>query len=490
MKDGLWKRGMIFSLVFLRLLIIPFHATAAGLGAAETEAKKEVEGVLERKTISRFYDPVEFRSEMLEGLLRKKISHLRLYSFAEGCFRQVPYQIDEWTEDGFLVMDQGPEQNGERANGILDKQDMLVFMARDAGDRVSMDLWPEGAGQGIEIEILDPSTNGKGWCYLLHFPESVPEISFPVLATIDDTEELKLMGTTYTFVGTNRTSGDRVYKSISKKHVWTTPKGGGDGKDFIDRNKVRIQVRFLFGLLRIKLNEDNFIGEASKYKKGPVRSVIRQWVGFKLPLRLHHLSTPKFCLDVYLYDTMAFIAATTNWPINPGYIITDLKLLIGYDLHDPVGYGMQWYNSNNTKGFLADGVTSPMEAEYDDRSDRWRCIVGPNGWMMHGADWDKEYYEQADIRIHYRDDRESYSPPEYYPGDLGHYNTLSTIKSLKPRSYKFQLEWYFPYDFYDPAGLRLDIIDQIMNAKEKPLEIKVGSRQVANNGTFLSAVEP
>jgi len=120
--------------------------------------------VIATKTLHRFYDPVEFRSEMLEGLLGKKLSHLRLYSSVEGAFRQVPYQFDEWTEEGFLVMDEGPDENGELANGLLDAQDMLVFMVRDAGDRVSRDLWPQGAGQGIEIEILDPSTNGKGWC--------------------------------------------------------------------------------------------------------------------------------------------------------------------------------------------------------------------------------------------------------------------------------------------------------------------------------------
>jgi len=25
------------------------------------------------------------------------------------------------------------------------------------------------------------------------------------------------------------------------------------------------------------------------------------------------------------------------------------------------------------------------------------------------------------------------------------------------------MDWYFPYDFYDPDGVRLDIIDQIVN---------------------------
>ncbi len=473
----------------IAVLVLPASGQAPSVSSLQLRSGQAGQ-VLATKTMDRFYDPVEFRSEMLEGLLGKKLSHLRLYSFVEGSFRQVPYQIDEWTEDGFLVMDQGLDQNGELANGILDGQDMLVFMARDAGDRVSRGLWPQGAGQGIEIEILDPATGGKGWCYLLHFPEAAPETSFPILTTIDDTEEIILKGSTYCGVGTNFTSGARVYKTASMEHIWTTAEGGGDGRDLIDRNKVRIEVRFLFGLLRIKINEDNFLGEVSKYKKGPVRSVLRQWAGFKLPLRLHNFKTPKLYFSLYIYDTMGFIAAATKMPFNPGYVLTDFKLQYGYDLHHPRGYGMRWYNSNNLEGFLADGVTSPLEAEYDDSSDRWRCIVGPNGWMMHSSTWDKEYFEQAEIKVHYRDDIENYSPPEYYPGDLGYYYTISTVKSMEPRKYRFQMDWYFPYNLYDPDRVRLDIIDQIVNIKEKLLAIKVGSRQVTNNAPFVSPVEP
>ncbi len=54
---------------------------------------------------------------------------------------------------------------------------MLVFVARDAGDRVSKKFWPKGVTDGVEIEIYDPLSAGKGWCYLLLFLESVPELA-------------------------------------------------------------------------------------------------------------------------------------------------------------------------------------------------------------------------------------------------------------------------------------------------------------------------
>jgi len=110
--------------------------------------------------------------------------------------------------------------------------------------------------------------------------------------------------------------------------------------------------------------------------------------------------------------------------------------------------------------------------------------------MMHTSTWDKAYYEQAQTKVHYRDDIESYSPPENYPGDLGYYHTISTVKSMKPRKYTFQMDWYWPYNFYDPEGVRLDIVDQIERIKEKPLVIKVGSRHVTSSGPLVSHVEP
>ena len=130
---------------------------------------KASEAVLQQKTISRFYDPVELRSEVLTELLGRQISLLRLYSFSDGSFHQVPYQFDEWTSDGYLIVDIGPEANAELGNGILDPQDMLAFMARDAGDRVPRSYWPDGVEKGVEIEIIDPVSGGKGWFYLLQY---------------------------------------------------------------------------------------------------------------------------------------------------------------------------------------------------------------------------------------------------------------------------------------------------------------------------------
>jgi len=61
---------------------------------------------------------------------------------------------------------------------------------------------------------------------------------------------------------------------------------------------------------------------------------------------------------------------------------------------------------------------------------------------------------------------------------------------MKHRKYKFQMDGYVSCHFYDPDGLGLDVIDQVVNIKEQPLVIKVDSRQVTSKGPFVSHVAP
>ena len=151
---------------------------------------------------------------------------------------------------------------------------------------------------------------------------------------------------------------------------------------------------------------------------------------------------------------------------------------------------MRWYNSNNPDGFTVDGVTSLKEDQMNRNPDEWRCIVGPNGWIVHRSLWDEYYRSQSEIKVHYRDDIQHEDPPDYFPGDLGYYYVESTVRSLKPGKYNFQLEWYFPYDFYDPEGLRMDIIEQIVNIRDHPIRIRVDAREVTNAAGEATLVDP
>jgi len=256
MKVQTFRMCMTLGLVLLTAGLGDFsEASEAGSKEILPDTVGEIDDILETKTISRFYDPVEIRGEILTELLGKQISLLRLYSFSDGSLHQVRFQFDEWTPDGHMICDIGPEANVDLANGTLDAQDMLAFMARDAGDRVLKSHWPEGVEQGIEIEIIDPLSGGQGWYYLLQFSDQAPEISFGTEDFLEYTDEVRLNCRTYGVQGTNRTWKGDVHKLLLHRHLWTTEEAGGDGKDFIDSLRFRFKAKLAFGAIRIKFND-------------------------------------------------------------------------------------------------------------------------------------------------------------------------------------------------------------------------------------------
>ena len=188
---------------------------------------------------------------------------------------------------------------------------------------------------------------------------------------------------------------------------------------------------------------------------------------------------------------MVISPAQVRFPFNPGYVLTNFRMTIGYDLHEPQGRGMKFYSNTNPKGFVMDGRMDESELnEYNDSPDNWRCIVGPNGWMMHRSLWDEGYRRQADIKMKYIDDVNHFSPPTNFPGDLGYYYTLSTIESMEPRTYFFQADWYYPYHLYTENGPDMKAITSICNIRDYPLVIKAGGRRVKNRGAVLTPLIP
>ena len=440
------------------------------------------------KTLDRFYDPIEMRGDLFSEMHNMELDRLGLLACHDGKLEFIPYQFDEWTEDGELLLVLGEDNNAEKANYKLDLQDQLVFMARDLGDKVEPSKWGELSSKGVEIEVIDPLTQDRGWAYLLSFSDKIPEERIKTVERVETTPEFKLHGDTFTLHGTTQTVGKKLYRHIVNSVISVKPVAGGNGWNFIDHNKVRVTVNLLFGLIKVRLDEDSFIGDIQRYYSGPVRGLVRQWTGFKMPLKLR---SPRTYASIYVYDTMIIFPMESHVPINPDYVLTNLQGSIGYDLHGMNGRGMKYYSDTNPKGFLIDGRMDEAEIEnYNDEPDDWRCIVGPQGWIMHRSLWDEGYRRQADIKMKYIDDVNHHSPPDKFPGDLGHYYTLSTIESLEVRSYFFQLDWYWPYRLYTPDGPDMKTITAICNIRDNPLKIRVGDREVENTAGVATPMAP
>ncbi|MCP4682172.1 MAG: hypothetical protein GY864_07550, partial [Desulfobacterales bacterium] len=294
----------------------------------------------------------------LESLWGIPFDKLVLYSYWENQWRNIPYQLDDRLPDGRMVFPKGPQANPEDGNLQLDAKDELIFMIRDAGQRKAKDDWPENVKKGVEITIKDPVDKTEGYVYLFHIPDSkVTMLDKQLLATSDAGPQYIGGSHLWSVEGLANEHNGKIYKTLVNEKISTTTLAGGSGKSFLDRMKHRIEVRFLFGMLKLKLNESNMIGEVSQYRGGPLRLSIRSWSQITLPAKL---KSPKMMGEVCLYETLTVAPMMIRVPFNPGAVITDFRMSMGYDLNAHAK-GMKFYNSNNLNGFTVDGITTDDE---------------------------------------------------------------------------------------------------------------------------------
>ena len=179
---------------------------------------------------------------MLEG---HRLDQLTLVSCVRTACRAIPFQIDERDATGNWVLDQGPEPNAGQASGGLDHNDLLLFMATDAGDqarRADLPGWP-----AVEITVQDPLSGTPRWAYLVAFPHAAPrsEVSYVRYDPANDRVRGRRVS-----LGFN--NGVPDYLAVAGPSG-DTP----DGPNLLDRLKVRATATFLWGLIRFSRDESD-----------------------------------------------------------------------------------------------------------------------------------------------------------------------------------------------------------------------------------------
>ena len=461
---------------YLRKTFGPDISTTLELFQKEAELSKlaslEEMGpdVLERKSLSRWPDPVVLHGDALAGWIGRDLERMRLYALHLGKFVPIPYQFDEFTPDGEKVLpDDGPEANPQDGNGVLDPRDEFLFMAHDLGHRVRPDRWIAGYDDVAEILVGDPLDGGKGWCYLFLFPEDPPARSPLDYATYQEKYNQHI-----SFYVLDQAAfkvvGGKLYRQIFPQVQKMPHYAGGDFTNFIDRVKYRVKVRLLFGAVKITVTEDQFTGDTMAIRDGPVRCTRRVSGQVRLPMGF---KTPKIIGDVTQFDTSFLVPAELYVPFNPGLVLTDLTMYSGTDLSAHTK-GSRWYNSNNLSGFVVDGEMSERERDMDESIEKWRLATGPWGTLMNRSIWDPEFKRHANIRIRLIDDEAKEDPPEYEPGQHGMAYSFTKVKHLDPGLYEMELDWFFIPWFNEPervGELNREGVKAYMDMYDNPLHI-------------------
>ena len=419
------------------------------------------------KTLKRKPDPVLMEGKWLPEFLGTTIKNLRLYRLGDEEFIPIRFQVDEKTADGDWILPYGKKNNRLESNGQLDGQDIILFMAKDAGDRArETDQLPE-ALKVIEIMLQDPEDQGQGWVYLALFGDKPPPLCpLPDYVIYDTENEILSSRCTraqYLVIDDDLHTSFYIHHSIP-------PSAGGSGLNLVDRLKFRVEIRFLFNLIPIELNEEMLGSDLIAYIKGPIR-VFRRYEQFvKLPFGLRAV---KSLVDIELYESLSMVPIDIQIPKGINRVVSSATIQYGTD-YSPTAIGSFFKNNENEHVMTVDGTISDAEKNFISTQDRWRIFYGTHGTLMTRTIFPPEMLEWAEIRQGYKDDLESPNPPERYPGSLGYAFTEIHSTNVRSGGYRFFLEFSFP-PFYKPG-------DELayLNIRDYPLEIHMNDEEYSN----------
>ena len=413
-------------------------------------------------------DPVLLPVQSVPEVLGIDLDRICLARYEDGELVPVPFQVDERTADGEWIFPFGKSNTAEQSNGVLDAQDVLLFMAWDAGARCPEGFLPEWASQKTEVHLREESDEWEGWVYVLESPSPL-EHRLSAEAYIDydhEKEELRTVHGTARF----KISEDGLHTSFATD-MRVFPASGGTGLNSLDRMKFRITIRFLFGWVPISITEESLGQDVVAYIQGPIRVVKRVEQFVRLPLGIRAI---KAVSEIEHYPGLTLVPVEVDLPGGVGRFVSSVRLEYGID-HSPAIVGSMFRNSENPEDLVIDGRMSEAEQHFCTKQSQWKLIHGPNGAMMLRDRFPPELLEISEVRQGYIDDVQHSLGPERIPGSIGYTYTEVRMTSARPGHYQGFVEMYFP-DNYGPG-------DEIafLAIRDRPLLVAVSGAEKANS---------
>jgi len=284
------------------------------------------------KTLTRRYEPIVVTAGKLSALKDDTIKVFTAYCYVNDEFRPSPFQIDEVTKKGEYLIEK---------DEVADSNDEVVFMPQGTGNQAPTNKWVEGSDDvRLELEVTDPITQDKGWLYLFQ------HVKNPAVAP----SHVRYGPAPPNAAGADTVTGESYIEAHEKDTGWFTDISikapVGDGKDILDRQKVRIKARF--AIFTITLKEDTLQFVNVSFEQRPVRSFreisyIVDLFGTKIPFT--------FNTQYFPYSTL-FGAKNVTLPVFSG--LTYIEVRLSADFNEQAK-GMRFFNAYNA-GILVDGV--------------------------------------------------------------------------------------------------------------------------------------
>lgn len=381
-----------------------------------------------------------------------QISRLRLVAFKNGKMVVIPFQIDERdSKNMFVLPDQSGKYAGDGDGGRLDDNDELAFMAADAGEKGSI----EKAKNYHEVEIRNGADDALAWVYLVDFngePPALSSVDYVAYHRKGNREEIV---TEYYIQGFND-------EHVFFDDLRILPPAGGNGKNFIDKMKMRTAVQAVGGKITVARNENDFRSSVVGVVDGAVRVIRRNDTRMTL---LAGVKSPSIIVDATFYKCSYEVPSVFSLPFRMDLVASGAQYRQGGDLNQNA-IGMRYYNNFTLEPVVYDGKMSEREKEIarSDKTHYWGMLSGAPGTLLYVGRWQDKM--PIKILAYYDDDSSALDPPENIPGQMMFGWRFENLLNVKGATYSFNLLNYIIPNFDGN-------IQRVVALIEKPFEVQV-----------------
>jgi hypothetical protein len=351
--------------------------------------------------VGRPYDAVEVPALQLRKLGGTPLARLGLVAFRDGRAAPIPFQVDE-RRGRRIAMPDGPEPSDDDRPDVLDPDDVLVFMACDAGEARGSAVVEDVLGDVAvttwrEVRIEDPVAHRTAYAYLV-VAERPPATDRRYVVYEPGADLV-------------RTASYRVGMVQALPSYFALAHAGGVGPSLLDGLRLRAEATLRANLARWTLNERQGHHELIAWKVGPVRVVRRSrhqvavGLGIRLTAGLAH---------TYFYPRHVYGPGSLKLPFSPGVLFREITAFGGVDANLPGGWR---YHARSVPrhGFRVDGRMDDAEDVFASDGD-WFALAHEDEAILVVTRMSENLARRVPLRLVYRDDTAHPDPPESVPG--------------------------------------------------------------------------
>ena len=392
--------------LFHVLLVIGALTTSSGAVAADTMPQ-----IIVHIPRASPYFPVILRGNALTSLLGAPAAQINALARHGTTIKPIPLQIDKRDTKGGYEL--SAKNTGKTAK--FDTNDECVFMAADAGERITTLPEQYASLPIVEIAIVDPKTAERKWVYLIKTSDAhdhrADNIKYVTYDSTQDTIQTKIY----------RIGFSSMHPFMIDNFQWHLTGPSEWSLNLFDTMKIRHHGKF-FGKLDFSRTHADYRSRVTAVKDGPIRVIRRTVNSVRV---ISYLQSPSVTIDCIAYVNGFQMDTTIDLPFPLGWFFSDMSALATIDWNDdPSLPALRVYGEDSRKGLRIEGRMTAEKNLFNKTGGQGFLVESSYGLLLVQLEIEKDL--PVKVGNYLQDDSTYVDKPETIPGQFGNVGFMTT----------------------------------------------------------------